>query len=918
MASFTDSVPQFNPYVSQLPVEAMVKVGTYKQEKYEEGVTKIQSQIDQVAGLDLARGVDKDYLQAKLDELGNNLKYVAAGDFSNFQLVNSVGGMAKQIGRDATVRNAVASTAWYRKQQQAIEEAKKQGKSNVANEDLFSSQVNKWYTDPTVGASFSDEYVPYTDVFKKLQDIAKSVGEDSTIVQMLFQTDGNGNPILVNGKLQYNDVMAETLLKGKDKEKILSAFQNGLDSNDYRQLSITGRYELRGKSTADVSKMLGDGFIEYQKKELMRKDLIQDKILELKTKGGSQKEIDALQEAAANIDVSINKRKNSIDQSLSSGDMDAIKGSIYTNNYLDSMSGVFSSKETYTKYSKNPAVEMMLERDRLKLEQNKFKFDQDKFTYQQLRDIEEDKLTRWKALFEKGLVDENGKPTGAGLYSGAYRNRALTDIDDDLFFTNNYIKGVEDDTNAQFGLYEKVAVADWMAKNSKKINPNTGKPYSGDEMKKEIANQAKRVGMSYNDYIVLQGQKATDKWNQSKGKSLGSEYAEDFSSINELGVRIGIAKKTIDKEQSAINAKATGFTPVDVNKLDIKPITVTAVIGGEAEGRGQMRRENITLSKQDVFDFAKFIYHDYEGSLPGFLDSDAVKKEAKDAKDRLTKKYGTAGFESMKDALQGDESSALTKGVGYLSNPFGQAVKSAISKKQNPEVAKAVNILKSDAFKKTMQLREQYYKEMSGAAVPGAIILYKDKPEQKEHLQSAISSVASDYAGIDAGYEDLVSAVNQDGSHFQINIDPAASRYGNNSYSLQVTKKDGSIVTKPITESHFQDITRMNAPSMFIDDLTATINASDYGSTNLAHAYTDDDAYTTAFVKDGQTRTKNYNVAMDFVPGSRGLLFPKLYIQTGDNDWRLVPFNKGLTPQEAKNFPISVDDVFVKSLLQSK
>ena len=914
MASFTDSVPQFNPYVSQLPVEAMVKVGTYKQEKYEEGVTKIQSQIDQVAGLDLARGVDKDYLQAKLDELGNNLKYVAAGDFSNFQLVNSVGGMAKQIGRDATVRNAVASTAWYRSQQKAIEEAKKQGKSNVANEDLFSSQVNKWYTDPTVGASFSDEYVPYTDVFKKLQDIAKSVGEDSTIVQQLFQTDANGNPVLVNGKLQYNDVMAETLLKGKDKEKILSAFQNGLDSNDYRQLSITGRYELKGKSTADVSKMLGDGFIEYQKNMLTRKDLIQDKILELKTKGGSQKEIDALQEAAANIDVSINKRKNSIDQSLSSGDMDAIKGSIYTNNYLDSMAGAFSTKETYTKYMKNPAVEMMLERDRLKLDQNKFKFDQDKFAYQQLRDIEEDKLTKWKALFEKGLVDENGKPTGAGLYSSAYRNRALTDIDDDLFFTNNYIKGVEDDANAQFGLYEKVAVADWMAKNSGKINPDTGKPYSGDEMKKQIANQAKKVGVSYNDYIVLQGQKATDKWNQSKGKSLGSEYADDFSAINELGVRIGIAKKTIDKEQGYINANSAGFTPVDVNKLNINPVTITAVIGGEAEGRGKMRRENVTLSKQDVLDFAKFIYHDYEGTLPGVLDSDAIKTDAKNAKERLIKKYGTAGFESMQTQLRGSEkwNPADLNPLNVVFNPTVTNIK------QNPEIAKAVNILKSDNFKKTMQLREKYYKEMSGVAVPGAIVLYKDKAEQKEHLQSAISSVASDYAGIDAGYEDLVSAVNQEGSHFQINIDPAASRYGNNSYSLQVTKKDGSIVTKPITESHFQDITRMNAPSMFIDDLTATINASDYGSTNLAHAYTDDDAYTTAFVKDSQTRTKNYNVAMDFVRGSRGMLFPKLYIQTGDNDWKLVPFNKGLTPQEAKNFPISVDDVFVKSLLQSK
>jgi hypothetical protein len=31
MASFTDIIPQFNPYVQQLPVEAMVQVGVAKQ-----------------------------------------------------------------------------------------------------------------------------------------------------------------------------------------------------------------------------------------------------------------------------------------------------------------------------------------------------------------------------------------------------------------------------------------------------------------------------------------------------------------------------------------------------------------------------------------------------------------------------------------------------------------------------------------------------------------------------------------------------------------------------------------------------------------------------------------------------------------------------------------------------------------------
>ena len=46
MASFTDNPNiQFNPYISQLPVEAMVQVGMQKQQRYDEGVQKIQSQM---------------------------------------------------------------------------------------------------------------------------------------------------------------------------------------------------------------------------------------------------------------------------------------------------------------------------------------------------------------------------------------------------------------------------------------------------------------------------------------------------------------------------------------------------------------------------------------------------------------------------------------------------------------------------------------------------------------------------------------------------------------------------------------------------------------------------------------------------------------------------------------------------------
>ena len=153
MASFTDTVPQFNPYVQQQPIEAMLKVGTYKQEKYEQGIQKIQGFIDNIAGLDIMKNPHKEYLQSKINELGNNLNKVAGGDFSNFQLVNSVTGMASQITKDPIIQNAVASTAKARKELDASETDRKAGAS-PENSAWFNKKLNSWLNDGDLNDSF--------------------------------------------------------------------------------------------------------------------------------------------------------------------------------------------------------------------------------------------------------------------------------------------------------------------------------------------------------------------------------------------------------------------------------------------------------------------------------------------------------------------------------------------------------------------------------------------------------------------------------------------------------------------------------------------------------------------------------------------------------------------------------------------
>ena len=193
MASYTDQIPQFNPYIQQLPVEAMVQVGMEKQRRYDEGIQKIQTNIDNVAGLDVYNDVDKQYLQSKLNELGSKLKTVAAGDFSNYQLVNSVGGMTKQIAKDKNIQNAVKSTAMYRKDLQRNQEDIASGKALAENTDYLAVTASKWLNATKPGELYTGRYKTPINVWDKIKDIAKEIGIEEKEIPQLYQTDAQGN-----------------------------------------------------------------------------------------------------------------------------------------------------------------------------------------------------------------------------------------------------------------------------------------------------------------------------------------------------------------------------------------------------------------------------------------------------------------------------------------------------------------------------------------------------------------------------------------------------------------------------------------------------------------------------------------------------------------------------------------------------
>jgi hypothetical protein len=270
MASFTDNpqlLTNFNPYVQQLPVDAMREVGMYKQAKYDEGVQKIQTTIDNVAGLDIMNDADKGYLQSKLSELGNNLKTVAAGDFSNFQLVNSTAGMANAIANDKNIQSAVISTSNIRKGQKEIDKARSEGKSSPQNEDFFNTQVNKYLQNQEVGQLFNGRYKQYIDLTDKYNKVAKDVEAVEYSYDQPYKTnadgslkyftkDKSGNLVETTkdkGQPVLDDAMKTITKKGKSAQTLFNNFLSSTSEADREQLAIDAAYHYKN-ATADTFK----------------------------------------------------------------------------------------------------------------------------------------------------------------------------------------------------------------------------------------------------------------------------------------------------------------------------------------------------------------------------------------------------------------------------------------------------------------------------------------------------------------------------------------------------------------------------------------------------------------------------------------------------------------------------------------
>jgi hypothetical protein len=607
MASFTDNVQAlstFNPYVEQQPIEAMREVGMIKQQQYNQGVQQIQSSIDRVAGLDIMKDVDKKYLQTKLDSLATNLQTVAAGDFSNFQLSNSVAGMATKVGNDSKVQAAVSSTAKVRKQMDIANTAKVAGKSSIQNQWALEQQINSYLQDQNTGSSFNGQYVEYTDIDKKLREVTdKLVVLDSTIDDIYMRNADGSHVKDKNGRPIVDEVMLSVKTKGKPAEKILNNFYSALNENDINQLHIDSSYHYRNASKESLIQIATNN-------ASTKKKMLAQSVVDMSVALDTNPKITAAQRASITANI------NATTESLERGDVDKylksqieqintntgaeeFKYAIYTQQTLTQLADNLSNQTYDKEYKSNPQAQMSMEKKRLQFQYDNANREQSNFMAKLAQDNAHFNATYAQKEREAAMktMAKTGIPpiTAPSRISTDVNKPTLLDVNSDIAGLQGQIRSL----NADYG--------------------------------KTITNPALKTAQQKQTYLDY----------------LARTYAEDPSTINRIkdnNVREYLEKRRsldIQKGQKELLFKATTDATAHLDDKINKSLGSEVGLPHANNGRG--------YSAKQLYDYSKTVESLYKtvkvgsgSSVGGGGDKTTLDTEALLSKYKGTSLYGMA------------------------------------------------------------------------------------------------------------------------------------------------------------------------------------------------------------------------------------------------------------------------------------
>jgi len=913
MASFVDHLPTFKEYVQQFPVEAAVRVGTYKQGKYDEGIQKIQQHIDNVAGIDVVRDVDKQYLNSKLNELKGGLRKVAAGDFSNYQLVNNVGGMISQVAKDPSVVNAASSTAWYRKQIEKMQKDVDEGKSNPANIDYFQKHAQTWLNSPNAGEKFSGQYIPNFDVFKFAKEAFDAVKPDGYSFDQLYITDQNGVPKTdAQGRPIASPIMKRLEKEGIFPEKVRATLnQIFSDPRVDTQLSISGEYALK-----QYSPQLLSNRILYQKNKVVGD--LQDQLnalnLQKNTGKNVQADIDIIQQQIENTRVKYDDFSR-----LALSSPDAVRASLYKDDVKSNYTSMFGWTKTKEQSMESPLwnanFRLNQEANRVAEFRERMDFEKGKEAFDRQYKITDLNLKAQKEL-NKGQLPANAKQDAQlsdpnigvmqfdALYEGAAKNYNDTSSD---FIYSMVLKNPENDAELQKYI---------RAGNSKEASIEI-------LMKNKVRQKYLAQGIEPDEEII--NNEVADlktKWEQEAivainkmtpvEKEKNSDVADSYNTYSRAKKEFLKATEIKNEAEKVMGTELANT----LNSANFKASPIKVNIGGKA----------ITLTPEDLYNAALYLKGN-EAPI-GFMNNESLRGQAKIAETALI----NAGKGEILDYIEDHANE-------FLDGPTNAAISniSIGASIENPNLVKQFKKLYKDIDNTTLQAairsKADAIKQLGFTVSPNLRVdIVTGNTEADRNTFTKILATAGNYTSVkqnlspDFDYSKINDVLNS-----KDNIKPLELKTRKNDATGEITPElvfygdNGKRVAGMVISPEEALAIGINTNSLYesadIKILRDRMNASPLGSTSIGDpkeilTYVEGDAW---FEKQDfpNLTGSRYDVKANLVR-KNGLVYPVIYVTDGIT----TPLPRTLPGQrdvaDAVDKLMSVTPQFVNSILNEK
>lgn len=248
---------EYPEYISPLPADDLIKIGTIKQSLYNEGIEKVQKRIDELDkyGFDLVKPEDKKYFSQEMDKFIKSVNESAAKtDFSVLPNVRNILSIGRPLENDPNILNAIQSTAEYRRRQKELAKipAKDRG---PANDWLFMNDAESWLNDGKVGSKLSSgkTYTPYVDPAKYVSEMVSKM-----------KANIEAEVIAENGFLKERQVEEIT------QERLKAWMETSLPPQVVNQIRLDAMYEAKDISSEELKNYYFDKtYKAYQEIEEM-------------------------------------------------------------------------------------------------------------------------------------------------------------------------------------------------------------------------------------------------------------------------------------------------------------------------------------------------------------------------------------------------------------------------------------------------------------------------------------------------------------------------------------------------------------------------------------------------------------------------------------------------------------------------